>query len=140
MVLQATSPLRTAEDITAAIQLGMRTNAEAVVSVCQTKHHPHWTKRLADDGRLLDSPLLDQPSNVLQDLPPVYALNGAIYFAKRSVLSVLLEYKSFYTPRTYAYLMPPERSLDIDTPWDLYLTQLVLSQKNCDEVRGSRKT
>jgi CMP-N-acetylneuraminic acid synthetase len=40
--------------------------------------------------------------------------------------NVLLERDDWYTDRTFAYIMPPERSLDIDTPWDLHLVDLIL--------------
>jgi len=40
-----------------------------------------------------------------------------------------LERQTFYTDRTYAYIMPLERSLDIDTPWDLYLAELILKDR-----------
>jgi CMP-N-acetylneuraminic acid synthetase len=53
-------------------------------------------------------------------------LNGAIYLARREVL---LERETFYTESTYAYVMPPERSLDIDTPWDLHVADLILKDR-----------
>ena len=135
MVLQPTSPLRTEEDMGAAINLAIRTSADAVISVCEVKHHPYWTKHLTDDGRLLDPSWLDQSYGCRQDLPPFYGLNGAIYLAKRSVL---LADRSFYTRKVYAYIMPPERSLDIDSLWDLHLAELIVSQRMYDETRGSR--
>ena len=30
---------------------------------------------------------------------------------------------------TYAYVMPPERSLDIDTAWDFHLVELILKDR-----------
>jgi CMP-N-acetylneuraminic acid synthetase len=53
-------------------------------------------------------------------------LNGAIYLARRTVL---VEQETWYTDQTYAYIMPPERSLDIDTEWDLRVAGLVLKDK-----------
>jgi len=58
-----------------------------------------------------------------QDLEPIYALNGAIYLIRREPL---LERQTFYGPKTYAYVMPPERSIDVDTEWDLHLCDLIL--------------
>ena len=40
---------------------------------------------------------------------------------------VLLEKGTFYTQRTYPYLMPAERSLDIDSEWDLRLAELIMN-------------
>lgn len=123
MLLQPTSPLRTAEDINAAVELLDNAQADAVVSVTRAAQHPYWHKRVRDDGTL--APFLDvgvTPTQ-RQNLPPAYALNGAIYLCRSKTL---LARESFYADRTLAYVMPEERSLDIDTPWDLYLAELVL--------------
>ena len=121
--LQPTSPLRIAEDIDNSITLVLEKDADGVVSLCEAKEHPYWTKRVTEDGKVVDFTPLDKAYNRRQDLPPVYALNGAIYLARRDVL---LEQQTFYTDHTYAYIMPIERGLDIDTPWDLYLAELLL--------------
>ncbi len=126
MLLQPTSPLRAVEDIESAINIAMTTRADAVVSVTVAHQHPYWMKRVAEDGRLTDFFPSDQIPSRRQELPQVYALNGAIYLANTSVF---LERQSFYTDRTYAYVMPPERSLDIDSEWDWYLAELILRNK-----------
>ena len=107
---------------TAATALADAVSADSVVSVSLTPSHPHLAKRVTSDGRLEDfvaHPQVDRR----QDLEPVYSLNGAIYLARRAQL---IENQSFYGPRTYAYVMPPERSLDVDTDWELHLCDLVL--------------
>ena len=132
MLLQPTSPLRTAEDIDAAVELALDTSADAVVSVTPTHHHPYWLKRLDKRGRMSDFIPQERPVESRQGLPALYALNGAIYLARREVL---LEDESFYKRRTYGYLMPPERSLDIDTAWDLHMADLILSQNASSDCR-----
>jgi len=127
MTLQPTSPLRTAEDIDAAIQIAEAYDAIAVVSVCETKHHPYLSKRILPDGTLADFVSSDIVYMRRQALPPAYALNGAIYLNRRESL---LRDQTFLPQRTYAYIMPPQRSLDIDTPWDLYLAELILRDKH----------
>ena len=126
MLLQPTSPLRTAEDIDNAITIAKEKDADGVVSLCEPKHHPYWVKGLAEDGHIVDFLSLDHPYHRRQELPAAYAVNGAIYLARREIL---LEQESFYTDRTYPYLMPPERSLDIDSAWDLYVAGLILGAK-----------
>jgi len=126
MVLQPTSPLRTAEDISAATRLAQERQADSVVSVCLAHQHPYWMKQVSSDGRLMDFLPLDRTYSTRQELPPIYALNGAIYLVRRGTL---LERRTFYTEHTYAYVMPAERSLDIDTSWDLYLADLILKER-----------
>lgn len=127
LLLQPTSPLRSTEDIDQAIALAEEKDADAVVSVCLTHDHPFLSKRVAEDGRLSD--FMEKPQGYLarQRLPPAYSLNGAIYLVRRSVL---VERDDWYTERAFAYIMPPERSLDIDTPWDLHLVDLILRDTN----------
>ena len=78
------------------------------------------------EGRMVDYiPAADLITR-RQDLSPVYALNGAIYLTRRNIL---LEKKTWYTLETYAYIMLPEHSIDIDTPWDLYLINLLFQNQ-----------
>jgi len=126
LCLQPTSPFRTAQDIDAAGALAEAQRADAVVSVSAAAQHPLWMKQVLPGGRLADYLTSPAPATRRQDLPPVYALNGALYLARREML---LRTQSWYTERTYAYIMPPERSLDVDTPWDLYLADLLMKDR-----------
>ena len=123
MLLQPTSPLRSAKDIDLAIELALDKNADSVISVCEAPVHPYFTRRITSDGRL--QKFVQKPDGYLrrQVLPPAYAWNGAIFLIRRDIL---IEKQTREPERTYAYVMPPERSLDVDTPWELYLADLVL--------------
>lgn len=121
--LQATSPLRTAADIDAAVKLLGERGASSVVSVTAVEHHPYWMKTVDGDGWVHDYVAQAQPTANRQELPPLYRLNGAIYAASRQVL---LSIGTWNTQRTAAYIMPFERSVDIDTAWDLSFAQLVM--------------
>jgi len=121
--LQPTSPLRSAEDIDQAVTLCTSTDADSVVSLCQAEHHPYWMKKVVK-GRVY--PLIGADGNKYtrrQDLPPVYRLNGAIYVTKRKVL---MEEERVLGEHTLAYIMPQERSIDIDAPIDLKLAELIM--------------
>lgn len=127
MLLQPTSPLRTTEDIEAVLAMASEKEADAVISVAPCESHPYLTKQIMPDGKLQD--FIDRPHGYLprQILPPVYSLNGAIYLLRRELL---LERREWFTNRTYAYIMPPERSYDIDSPWDMHLVNLILRDLN----------
>lgn len=125
MCLQATSPLRSAADIDAAVGIAMQHQADAVVSVTPMAQQPSWMKRVERGGRLQEAfpePLLPA---IVSPASTLYTLNGAIYLARRTVL---LQRQTWYGEHTYAYVMPPARSLDIDTPWDLSLAELILKE------------
>jgi N-acylneuraminate cytidylyltransferase/CMP-N,N'-diacetyllegionaminic acid synthase len=123
--LQPTSPLRTSRDIDMALALLASNGVDAVVSVSAAADHPFWMKTVDSDGLMHN--FLPQQSGVSrrQDLPPIYALNGAIYLAYREVI---LRNESWYTDRTAAYIMPRERSIDIDTLLDLRIAELLRSE------------
>lgn len=131
LLLQPTSPLRTAEDIDRAYGLCLEKDADSVVSVYEAPSHPYWTKRIDANGRLEDFVTGSEDYPRRQSLPPAYALNGAIYVVKRDVL---MEKQAIHTDRTYAYVMPPERSLDVDSPWDLHLADLILKDRRNDDA------
>jgi CMP-N-acetylneuraminic acid synthetase len=122
--LQPTSPLCSAEDIDKAITLCISTGADSVVSLCQVEHHPYWMKKVVS-GRIYS--LMEEDDEKYQrrqDLPPVYQLNGAIRVIKRRVL---LEEERIAGEHALAYIMPQERSIDIDTPIDFKIAELILS-------------
>ncbi len=121
--LQPTSPLRSAEDIDQAVTLCVRKSADSVVSLCKVEHHPYWMKKVVE-GRVYSLMEEDDKSYPRrQDLPPVYQLNGAIYVTRKKIL---LEEERVLGEHTLAYIMPQERSIDIDTPIDLKLAELIM--------------
>ncbi len=123
MVLQPPTPFRTAADIDGAIELANEKDADAVVSVVEAQHHPYLTRRMTEAGSLVEFVPCDIEYPRRQDLPPAYALNGAIYLIRCSRLP---EVKTLVPQGSYGFTMPAERSLDIDTPWDFHLAELIL--------------
>lgn len=122
VLLQPTSPLRSALDIDRAIELCKGQNAPACVSVSASQESPYWMFTLRDNSTL--EPILPpQVATRRQDLPSVYSLNGAIYVAKTGWLR---QNRSFLSAETVAYVMPNQRSLDIDTESDFIQLQIFL--------------
>jgi N-acylneuraminate cytidylyltransferase/CMP-N,N'-diacetyllegionaminic acid synthase len=66
-----------------------------------------------------------------QDLPKYYRLNGAIYISE---VKYLVKEKGFLGDQTKAYIMPIERSIDIDTKIDLELCKILLNENNKDNT------
>ena len=125
VLMQPTSPLRVVADIDACIDQAGTLQADCVVSVCEPGRHPAWMYRIDERQRL--RPLLEQPAATRrQDLPAVYAANGALYFAKADWLA---RTRTFMTAETAAFVMPPERSVDLDTLMDWKLAELLLEER-----------
>lgn len=123
--LHPTSPLRLTKDIEAATELLFSKNAKAVVSVCKSEHNPLWANTLSNDGSMKDflKPKFDISR---QELPLFFRLNGAVYIA---YCDYLIKHKGFFGPKTFAYIMPQERSVDIDTEFDFKIAELLLCSK-----------
>lgn len=128
VLLQPTSPLRNAENIVEAIELLVKKNADAVISVCEVDHSPLWANTLPSDLSL-DKFLRDEVKNARsQDLPKYYRLNGAIYICSTERL---LEEKSFFiSSNNFAYVMNKEKSVDVDDLFDFKMAKCILSEYN----------
>ncbi len=126
VLLQATSPLRTAADIDAACAQLAHSGAPACVSVCLAEQSPYWMYRLGP-GQTLQA-LLETPPGATrrQDLPAVYTLNGAVYVARTDWLR---QTRSFISPQTVAQVMPAARSIDIDTLEDFEAFAQAIAEK-----------
>lgn len=132
VLLQPTSPLRIAEDIDKAVQLCVISGAPSCVSVVAVDKPPQWMYSM-EEGLL--RPILASEIKLTrrQEAPPVYALNGAVYVAD---VESLQHTRSFVTEETVGYVMPPERSGDIDTVLDLAWCELLLSWSAEQRVKG----
>lgn len=116
-LLQPTSPLRLPEDIAGVAALFESSGAGNVLSVKKTKGEPYFTMIEAQES---GGYALCKTSNAVrrQDTPDVYEINGSIYMWRREIL---LGGQGSLNDKTEVYVMPDERSLDIDTPldWDI---------------------
>lgn len=122
VLLQPTSPLRTADDIDGVIRQCLDLQAPACVSLCEVDESPFWMYSVGADKKL--DPILSNNYARRQDLPEVYSLNGAVYIAEANWFK---SKRTFLSDETCGYVMPRGRSLDIDTPMDLQYLQYVLS-------------
>lgn len=125
MLLQPTSPLRSTEDINICFQLMKEKEARAILSVTEAEHSPLLCNMLASDlsmDQFVDEKYLNIPR---QMLPKYYRLNGAIYLIERRELDEEIMFKN----KCYAYIMPYERSIDIDSDIDFKLAEYIMKNK-----------
>jgi N-acylneuraminate cytidylyltransferase/CMP-N,N'-diacetyllegionaminic acid synthase len=125
ILLQPTSPLRTSEDIDNAISLFFLKKANAIVSVCEVDHHPLRANTLPEDGCMKDFIKPEITNKNRQELPKYYRLNGAIYLAYWDYLK---EQKTFFGKKTFACIMPQDKSIDIDSEIDFELTKIIMKR------------
>ena len=123
VLLQPTSPFRNAQHIEEAIKL-YDNRIEMVVSVKVSDHNPYYTLyEESDNGFLTQSKKAKFTRR--QDCPNVYAYNGAIY-----VISIdALKTKSIAEfDKVKKYEMSELHSIDLDTPLDWDLAEIVLNK------------
>ncbi len=128
ILLQPTSPLRTAENIDESVELLKSRNSDAVISVCKVEHSPLWCNTIPADGSLLnflDDSILNKRS---QDLNQYYRLNGAIYLCN---IKLLKKEKNFFLKsNSIAYKMNEEQSIDIDSKNDFMCASMQIEILN----------
>ena len=122
VLLQPTSPLRTSDDIDSGIDLFARSGGDAVVSISSVgSFHPSRMYRLVD-GEL--EPVAEEPeARLRQDLSPVFIRNGALYICDAKQFR---ETGELIGTRVIGYVMPPERSANIDEEVDLVVAEWLL--------------
>lgn len=123
VVLQPTSPLRVAEDIDGAVELFKEKNADSVISYCKEAHPVFWHKKMDKEGRLID--IFDNSIANRQDFPITYYPNGAVYVFSTD----LIRKRLYYSDKTYGYIMPRTRSVDIDFIEDFEYAEFLLSRR-----------
>ncbi len=127
VLLQPTSPLRTVEDIDGCIKRCIEHDANCCISMVEASVSPYYTFHLTEDDRLKFVIEQDSYFTARQQLPDTYEPNGAVYVAK---CDWIRRTQKYLTAETLAYVMPRERSLDVDDLFDFELCEMVL-QKRC---------
>jgi CMP-N,N'-diacetyllegionaminic acid synthase len=127
LLLQPTEPFRTVEDVEAALDLADRGGCDSVISVVRVfAVHPVLMKRIEGD-RLLPYCVEEREGTRRQDYDPsAYMRNGAIYLTRRDVL---MERRSIWGDVIRPFVMPPERSVSVDSELDLKLVELLMAER-----------
>lgn len=133
VLLQATSPLRLASDIDGALRTCHDSEAPTCVSVCPSPKSPFWAMTLDDHSAVL-TPLIARDGLLKgrQALPATFTPNGAVYVAR---IPWLREHRRLYDAGTVGWVMPPERSIDIDTLLDFKLVEAILASSDTEPQR-----
>jgi len=123
VLLQPTSPLRSIEDVQAAIAL-YNEEIDMVVTVTEAPANPYYDLFETDADGYLHVSKGDGLITRRQDAPPAWQYNGAVYVINPE--SIRREPLGAFRRRVPSP-MPPQRSIDIDTAADLYVAQYYLT-------------
>jgi CMP-N,N'-diacetyllegionaminic acid synthase len=124
--LDCTSPLRLPHDIDAALDLYLTDHPDMVMSCCEARKNPYFNLVEPDSSGALhvSKPL---PGGVVarQQAPVVYEHAASTYVVDPAYLK---RAKGLWEGRVIPYLMPPERCVDIDTPFDFRLVEFLMQE------------
>ena len=137
MLMQPTSPLRDSEDVRNAYQELDKTGGNGVVSVCECEHTPLLAEPFTDSfsfdpNRVTVRKALEREYRDLADkgkymrrqaLPTFYRYNGSMYLVK---VKRFEQDHYIYDENCYAYVMPQEKSIDIDNELDFIIAEAIL--------------
>ncbi len=130
VLLEPTSPLTEASDITAAFEM-LTTNtagATSIVGVSELNtHHPVYSIKRSATGFL--TPAYSENFGSLprrQDIESLHFLDGSLYMSKSSVLR---QRKTFYTENTLGFVMPDWKSLEVDNLTDFICIEAIMHRK-----------
>jgi N-acylneuraminate cytidylyltransferase/CMP-N,N'-diacetyllegionaminic acid synthase len=126
--LDATSPLRLPADIVGAVSLLESSGIGNVLTGMPARRSPYFNLVEVDSiGVVHLSKPLSQSVVRRQDAPPCFDMNASIYVWRRPAL---FESEGLFNPDTRLYIMPEERSIDIDSELDFYFVEYMFNKKN----------
>jgi len=127
LLLQPTTPFRTVVDLEATFALAQQGGCDSIISVVQVfSEHPIFIKRIGDN-QLLPFCLEEEEGTRRQDChPPAYKRNGAVYLTRRDVI---VTGNSIWGEVIRPYVMPPERSVNIDGELDFKLAEAIMRER-----------
>ena len=115
MLLQPTSPLRTAENIREAYDEMAQKDANSIISLSEVDHSPLQCNTLPEDLSLDGFIRKETKGKRRQDMPTYYRFNGAIYLSK---VDFFMQDHDIYREKCFAYVMSKRDSIDIDDEFD----------------------
>ncbi len=124
--LMATNPLKKASDIKNVIKIMLKNKADSVIAVNQLfDYHPARIKKIIK-GKLYDFAVKEELESRRQDLRPnAYIRSGSIYAMSRKFV---MNEKRYYSGKSIAYILPMERTINIDSEDDLVIAKYRLKK------------
>jgi len=127
VIIQPSSPLTLPADIDATVDLLATSGAESAVSVVQLDHAIHpWKMKVLDGDRLLSYLVDERGRTAAHELPPIYVRNCSVYATRRSAIDA----GQILSDDCRGYVMPRERSVDINEELDLAFAEFLLSRQS----------
>jgi len=126
--LDATAPLRDVEDIIKSFQQFLENNNDNLITAMPSRRSPYFNLvEVNESGKVSLSKKLDNSIVRRQDAPKSYDMNASIYIWKRDVI---LKDNNLFLDKTGLYVMPEERSIDIDAELDYKFVEFIMKDND----------
>lgn len=125
--LDATSPLRIVQDIAGAVAMLESEGRTSVITGAPARRSPYFNLVETDDAGVASVSKQSAGIARRQDAPPAYDMNASIYVWKRDAF---MRAPSVFYPDTGIFVMPEERSHDIDSMLDFKIVEMLLKDRN----------
>jgi N-acylneuraminate cytidylyltransferase/CMP-N,N'-diacetyllegionaminic acid synthase len=126
--LDATSPLRWVADIQGAVEMLERERVSNVITAAPARRSPYFNLvELGEDGVVRLSKPPEKPIVRRQDSPQCFDMNASIYVWQRAAL---FAYPTVFNADTRLFIMPEDRSTDIDNELDFEIVELLMRKRN----------
>ena len=122
--LDATSPLRKISDIRKALKKMILDDSNNLFTVCLSRRNPYFNAVEFKNNKIQPVKNFMKKLTSRQQAPIVYDMNASIYIWKRNFL---LKSDTVFHKKTSIYIMPEERSIDIDTEFDYKIVSALLN-------------
>lgn len=125
--LDATSPLRSIQDLRDALAQFEREDNDILITAMPARRSPYFNLvELSLEGAVNLAKKLDRPIARRQDSPKCFDMNASFYIWKRDIL---LSSDTLFTAKTGLYVMPEERSIDIDSELDWRVVEMLMADR-----------
>jgi CMP-N,N'-diacetyllegionaminic acid synthase len=125
--LDVTSPLRLTKDIEGAVRLLEEKNVSNVITGCPARRSPYFNLVERDEDNYIR--LSKPPEQIItrrQDAPECFDMNASIYVWKRECLVGM---ESIFNADTLLFVMPEERSIDVDHEWEFEYVEFLFNKR-----------
>lgn len=125
--LDATSPLRNISDIKESLAQFVNNDNDNLITAAPARRSPYFNLvEIAENGKVILSKKPEKPILSRQTSPKCFDMNASIYIWKRKII---LEEKALFLEKTGLFVMPEERSLDIDSELDFEIVEFLMNKK-----------
>lgn len=126
--LDATAPLRSVQDILDSYRQFLANGNDNLITAMPSRRSPYFNLVEVDvSGKVTLSKKIDSVVTRRQDVPKSYDMNASIYIWKRNTI---LNENSLFLEKTGLYVMPEDRSIDIDTELDFEFVEFLMRRQH----------